>query len=137
MNQDRALVVGALLMGLAVALGAFGAHALKDTLVRLGTLDNWHTAVRYQAWHALALILLGVLTLDPARHDLGRRVGWMLPAGTLLFSGSLYGLALEPSATWMGPITPLGGALLIAAWLGFARLGARLVRPSAPTGTGS
>lgn len=117
-------------MGLAVALGAFGAHALKDTLLRLETLDLWHTAVRYQAWHALALILLGVLTKIPEPCTEGRTTGLLLFAGALFFAGSLYGLALEPSATWLGPVTPLGGLLLLAGWAGFARLGARLGKPN-------
>jgi len=123
MNATRAITTGALLMGLAVGLGAFGAHALKADLLRLDTLDLWHTAVRYQAWHALALILLGVLTSQPERNELGRLTGWLLFGGALLFAGSLYGLALDPSATWLGPITPLGGLLLLAGWVGFARLG--------------
>lgn len=123
MNANRALATGALSMALAVGLGAFGAHALKDKLLMLETLDLWHTAVRYQAWHALALLLLGVLTLEPQRRGAGRGVGWLLLFGSLCFSGSLYGLALEPSATWLGPVTPLGGLALLAGWLGFARMG--------------
>jgi uncharacterized membrane protein YgdD (TMEM256/DUF423 family) len=122
MNSHKALAVGALWMGVAVALGAFGAHALKDELQRTDHLETWHTAVRYQAWHALALVALGLMTSRPGTAGSGRWVGWMLLLGSLCFSGSLYGLSLEPSATWLGPVTPLGGMLLILAWLGFARV---------------
>jgi len=125
MNANRAIATGALLMALTVGLGAFGAHVLSPQLLQLDTLDIWHTAVRYQAWHALALILLGVLTSAPERRESGRVVGWLLFTGILCFSGSLYALALEPCATWLGPITPLGGLALMLAWLGFARIAAR------------
>jgi uncharacterized membrane protein YgdD (TMEM256/DUF423 family) len=122
MNQSRALLAGSVLMAIAVALGAFGAHGLKDKLVQLDTLETFHTAVRYQAWHALGLMLLGVLTVAPERAALGRRVGWLFVIGIACFSGSLYGLALEPSMKWLGPITPLGGGLFLAGWLGMARV---------------
>ena len=124
MNSRKALFAGALSMALAVALGAFGAHALKDTLESSGHLDTWHTAVRYQAWHALGLLALGLLTRGPSQAGQagGRLVGWAFLVGSLFFSGSLYALSLEPSATWLGPVTPLGGLLLILGWLGFAKL---------------
>jgi len=107
-------------MAITISLGAFGAHALKDRLALLENTDIFQTAVRYQAWQALGLILLGALTMAPARAKTGRVVGWLLLVGSLLFSGSLYLLALEPSAKWAGPITPLGGLLMILGWLSFA-----------------
>ena len=99
---------------MAVGLGAFGAHGLK---ARLSTemLAVWHTAVQYHAWHALGLLAIG---LSP---DTGwtRGAGLFLIAGTVLFSGSLYALALgAPRA--VGAVTPLGGAAFILGWLAFA-----------------
>lgn len=131
MNANKAIVAGAVSMAVAVGLGAFGAHGLEDQLLQSDSLETWHTAVRYQAWHGLALILLGQLSLVPERRNQGRFVGWLLLLGSLLFSGSLYVLALAPSATWLGPVTPLGGVLLLAGWLGYARLGLTLSNPDA------
>ena len=104
-----ALVAGAALAGLAVALGAFGAHALKAWLSPQA-LGWWETAVQYQMWHALGLILAGALP----RPRLGLPAA-LLGAGTLLFSGSLYLMALT-DLRWLGAVTPLGGAAMIAGW---------------------
>ena len=104
--------VGALLALSAVTLGAFGAHALKETLTAHNTIETWQTAVRYQMWHALALILLSLIS---ERQKLPTATGFCFAVGTLLFSGSLYGLALD-GPRWLGPITPLGGLCLIAGW---------------------
>ena len=103
------LLAGALLAATGVALGAFGAHALRDTLgpQRLGT---WNTAVSYQMWHAVALVALSASAVP--RLGLA---GGLLAAGTVLFSGSLYLLALT-GARWLGPITPVGGLLMIGGW---------------------
>lgn len=117
MNGHRAILLGALSMALTVGLGAFGAHGLEEHLARLETTRTFETAVRYQAWHALGLIALGLFTLDPARAHLARAAGWAFAIGTLCFSGSLYGLALEPSATWLGPVTPIGGVGFLIGWL--------------------
>ena len=104
---------GALLAGLAVAAGAFGAHALRDRL-SAPMLAVWETAARYQMYHALALLLLAMAA---GRESGGR---WTLPArlfvaGTILFSGSLYALALSGHG-WLGAVTPLGGLCWLAAW---------------------
>ena len=103
------LAAGALLAGLAVAFGAFGAHALRGTLgpVELGW---WQTAVQYQMWHALALVALGAAALPGTRLPAS-----LLGGGTLLFSGSLYAMALT-GERWLGAVTPAGGALMIAGW---------------------
>ncbi len=93
-----------------VALGAFGAHALKDTLESAGSLEHWRTAVFYQLIHAVAL-----LAWD-GRRDLPRAAGWCLVAGVILFSGSLYCLSLGILRPVMGPITPLGGVALLTGW---------------------
>jgi uncharacterized membrane protein YgdD (TMEM256/DUF423 family) len=112
MSGARWIALGALSMGVAVVLGAFGAHALNDRLVEAGQLETWHTAVRYQAWHALALLALGLMPAGVAP----RACGWAFLAGSVCFSGSLYGLALGAPGSVLGPITPLGGALWIVGW---------------------
>jgi len=108
---------GALFALSAVILGAFGAHALKDTLIAHDTVSTWETAVRYQMWHALALLLLSVMH---AQHPLPRSIGAFFIGGVLLFSGSLYPLALG-GPRWLGPITPIGGLCLIIGWALLAR----------------
>ena len=117
MSPLRWAGIGAVLAGLAVLAGAFGAHALR---ARLGEdpLAIWETAARYQMYHGLALLASGAL---PPLRDLrlvraGRR---LFLAGVLLFSGSLYALALFGVAA-LGAITPLGGAALLAGWGCFA-----------------
>lgn len=108
--QANILAAGALLAALGVALGAFGAHALRDTLdpVRLGW---WNTAVQWQMWHALALVAIAALPL------LGRDLpAILIGAGTLIFAGTLYIMALT-GLRWLGAVTPIGGLLMIAGWL--------------------
>lgn len=99
-------------MFLAVALGAFGAHGLKD---RLGPehLPTWNTAVHYHALHALALVVFGVWRQRTPGSSLA---GFAFLLGILCFSGSLYGLALGGPA-WLGPVTPFGGVAFLAGWL--------------------
>jgi uncharacterized membrane protein YgdD (TMEM256/DUF423 family) len=117
MSSQRWIALGALWMGLAVVLGAFGAHALNDRLVETGHLEDWHTAVRYQAWHALALVLVGAIYRD---RPFPASIGWLFLIGSLVFSGSIYGLCLDGPPPVLGPMTPLGGAMLIAGWAIFA-----------------
>ncbi len=107
-------VLASLTGGLAVVLGAFGAHALKDRL-EPAMLAAFNTAVHYQMLHATVVLVIVLLarTSDSPGFFLGA-AGSML-AGILLFSGSLYLLVLW-GWRWLGPITPLGGALLIAGW---------------------
>jgi len=110
-EMERSLVlVGATLAGLAVLLGAFGAHALKS---RIGAdaLGWWQTAVQYQMWHALAVLALG---LAGARW--ARPAGWLLAAGAMFFSLSLYALALG-APRWVGAATPIGGLAMICGWV--------------------
>ena len=98
----------------AVALGAFGAHALKARL-DAPLLAIFETGVRYQMTHALALLAVGwACTRWPG--SVLTASGWLFVAGTLLFSGSLYGLSLA-GVRWLGAITPLGGVAWLAAWL--------------------
>jgi uncharacterized membrane protein YgdD (TMEM256/DUF423 family) len=108
------LVLGALASMLAVMLGAFGAHALRAKLTP-DLLAIYQTAVQYHFWHALGLLLIGVLAIHmPASLTL-KWAGWVMLAGIALFSGSLYVLALT-GARWLGAITPFGGVAFIASW---------------------
>ncbi|MFO1306144.1 MAG: DUF423 domain-containing protein [Burkholderiales bacterium] len=114
MTARLALAAGSLAMLLAVGLGAFGAHALKARLSPEMSAV-WQTAVQYHAWHALGLFGLGLLMLHwPERLGLGL-AGWLLLAGIVLFSGSLYALALT-GVRGLGAITPIGGVAFLAGW---------------------
>ena len=105
-------LIGSILALGAVLFGAFGAHALKETLSAHDSIQTWETAVRYQMWHALALILLSMISL---KHPIPKMTGPSFVVGTLLISGSLYGLALD-GPKWLGPVTPLGGLCLTIGW---------------------
>jgi len=118
--------IGAFALALAVALGAFGAHGLKSHLDAY-LMSVWEKAVLYHFIHALGLLLVGLAARSGAlNHVTANRVGWLLLAGIVLFSGSLYTLALT-RMTMLGAVTPLGGIAFIAAWvwLGVALLRAR------------
>jgi uncharacterized membrane protein YgdD (TMEM256/DUF423 family) len=110
-------VLGALFAFVAVAGGAFGAHSLKAILAP-DLLAVFETGIRYQMYHALALLAVGW-----AAHQYPQASfhisGWLFVAGIVLFSGSLYVLALS-GVRWLGAITPLGGVLLLAGWAVFA-----------------
>lgn len=115
MSARVALTVASLLAFLAVLLGAFGAHSLRARLAP-DLQSVWQTAVQYHAWHALALFGVGLLMLHfPDRAGLAWS-GWLFVAGTLLFSGSLYALALT-GVRQFGAVTPIGGAAFLAGWL--------------------
>lgn len=107
------LLAGALLAALGVLLGAFGAHGLRAVLgpVELGW---WQTGVDYQMWHGIALVAIGAARVPGSRLSV-----WLLALGTLVFSGSLYLLALT-GLRWLGMVTPVGGVLMIAGWVCFA-----------------
>ena len=106
-----------LLLALATVLGAFGAHALKAQLAP-DRLQDYETAVRYQYFHALGLLGIG-LTLRFVDTGPVRRAALLVLVGVVLFSGSLYALTfVGPSFVW--PITPLGGLALIAGWISYA-----------------
>ena len=114
MTSERLFyALGSFLAGTAVAVGAFGAHALRGRLAP-ELLDAFSTGARYQMFHALALFAVawGVSRWPEARLSLG---GWMLVVGTMVFSGSLYLIALT-GARWLGATTPIGGLLLIGGW---------------------
>jgi uncharacterized membrane protein YgdD (TMEM256/DUF423 family) len=103
--------IAAALCFLAVALGAFGAHALRSTLEGRGMVDVWNKAVFYHFIHAIALLVLALY------GTINRGACLLLLVGILLFSGSLYMLALIPQARdWVGPVTPVGGLCFLAGW---------------------
>jgi uncharacterized membrane protein YgdD (TMEM256/DUF423 family) len=112
------MVSAGILGGTGVVLGAFGAHMMKGYLQAAGVADVWETAVRYQLVHAVALV--GIAGWMRGAGELGlRRAGWAVrlwTVGAVLFSGSLYLLAMG-GPRWLGPVTPAGGAALIAGWV--------------------
>ncbi|MEB3212771.1 MAG: DUF423 domain-containing protein [Leptolyngbyaceae bacterium] len=109
------LVLGAIAGGLAVALGAFASHALKSRLLER-SLAIFETGVRYQMYHALALLLVGMMLSLQAKPSLWLNLsGIGFLSGMLIFSGSLYALALF-GIKWMGAITPIGGVAFLFGW---------------------
>lgn len=106
------LTVGAILGGLSVVLGAFGAHALKEILSP-DRLVTFETAVRYQFYHALALLAVGQFAADNAWAG---RAGSLFTLGIAVFAGSLY-LLCATGITILGAITPFGGLAFIAGWV--------------------
>ena len=106
-----------------VAMGAFGAHALKETLTQRGTAAMWQTATIYQLFHAVAVLSLAasVSSSLPEQYRKASKhilAGKLMGTGNLLFSGSIYCLALGVGPTKvLGPITPIGGLLMIGGWV--------------------
>lgn len=131
----RWIAAGCAFGALTVGLGAFGAHALRARLEAADQLATWETAVHYQGLHALALVGYGLwraharascATAGACRTG-GPWAGVGFALGTLAFSGSLYGLALG-GPRMLGPVTPVGGLLLLLAWLAFALEALRFAR---------
>lgn len=118
MSMEKKIFLAASILGLiAVVLGAFAAHGLRDALVTT-SLENFQTGVRYQIYHAFFLFVIGMMPkLHPQQK---KRLFWLTLLGVLLFSGSIYLLAtnaLTPiDFSFFGPVTPIGGLLLICAW---------------------
>ena len=108
--------LAALLGALSVGIGAFAAHGLRKSLEAAGRFETFETAVRYQFFHTLALLGIGLLLL--ARPELRSlsTVAWLWLGGILVFSGSLYVLCLT-GITKLGAVTPIGGVLFIAGWI--------------------
>ncbi|MED5374125.1 MAG: DUF423 domain-containing protein [Myxococcota bacterium] len=115
----RTLRIGAILMALAVAAGAFGAHGLED-MVTPERLQTWNTGARYMVMHSLALCGIALLPRTP------RAVGALFLAGILLFSGSLFALVLLDMGV-LGAITPLGGLAFISGWIALAVQAPKLI----------
>lgn len=115
-DMNKIPFFAAILAFLGVALGAFGAHALKQTLAENGTTGTWETAVFYHLVHAAVAWIVAVC---PEKwRQTADRAGLCWVTGVIIFSGSLYLLALG-GPRWLGPVTPIGGLLLMAGW-GFA-----------------
>ena len=114
-------IIASVFAFLGIALGAFGAHALKEELQLHNSTDVWKTAVDYQMWHSLALLGCSFLT---AKRSFRIATNALFCTGIILFSGSLYGLALD-GPRWLGPVTPLGGLSFMGGWIalgiGFAQ----------------
>lgn len=110
------MISGAFLAMVSVVLGAFAAHGLKGQ-IEARLLDAFETAVQYQMYHALALLLIVVLhkTVPALSDTLLAWSAWFMLAGIVFFSGSLYALALT-QVKWFGPITPIGGLCFIIGW---------------------
>lgn len=113
MKQRSILLAAAILGFLSVAIGAFGAHALKATLVANGRLETFELATRYQFYHTLALLAVGLLS--EKIPGIGHSAIFFI-AGVILFSGSLYILSLSGVNLW-GAVTPLGGVSFLAGWM--------------------
>ncbi|MEQ8524141.1 DUF423 domain-containing protein [Gracilimonas sp.] len=114
-NPKIIIAIAAFLLAIAVAAGAFGAHALKSSLTP-ERLETWQTAVQYHAWHALGLMLIALIGTQ-----FQIVVTWpatLILAGILIFSGSLYVLCLS-GISWFGAITPIGGVAFITGWILF------------------
>lgn len=110
---------GAILGFLGVALGAFGAHALRATLELTKRTDTFETAVKYQFYHALALVAIGILLQLPATTAAGAKfygwAGYAYLVGVIIFSGSLYTICFT-GITKFGAVAPIGGLLMLAGW---------------------
>lgn len=109
------ILIGAVNAFLAVAFGAFGAHGLEGR-VEPKYLETWKTAVTYQMFHATGLFIIGILAGKLPASSLISWSGWLMLAGIILFSGSLYVLTLTKISV-LGAITPLGGVAFLAAWV--------------------
>lgn len=110
--------LGAINMAIAVMLGAFGAHGLKNK-VTTEQLAWWHTGVDYHIYHALALVMMGVLMAAQPQLAIPKGSAWAFQVGIIIFSGSLYAMTLG-APRWFGAITPIGGSALIVGWLWLA-----------------
>lgn len=114
MTNDMTIITAAIFGMLAVIFGAFGAHALKKILSK-EQLQSFEVGVKYQMYHAIVLLVLGF-----SAHSTGAAVYWCFTIGIILFSFSIYGLVLSDAKgkkmRFLGPITPIGGLLLVAGW---------------------
>ena len=129
MNAGFWLRIGAIWGFLAVSMGAFGAHGLSERFRALGEHSggltaarleaNFHTASQYHMYSALALLAVGILAATGRGGAALEVAGWSFLVGSLIFSGSLYVLAAS-GLRWLGAVTPIGGVIMIVAWLALA-----------------
>jgi uncharacterized membrane protein YgdD (TMEM256/DUF423 family) len=143
MSAGAWLRIGALAGFLSVAFGAFGAHGLKDRLrpslsdsneeaaMKLRRLENFETASRYNMYHALALVAVGLLALSGRPSPALSVAGWSFVLGTLVFSGTLYAYGLT-GLRWLGAITPFGGIGLLIGWLALAVAAGNALKSEVP-----
>ena len=121
MNMSKLfLLIGIASSGLSVIIGAFGAHGLSDLLTRTERTETFETAVKYQFYHSLGLILIGILFHLFSQPAI-KTSAYLMLIGMIIFSGSLYILCLTNVSKW-GAVTPVGGLILIIAW-GFLFMG--------------
>jgi uncharacterized membrane protein YgdD (TMEM256/DUF423 family) len=128
MNHRTTLLAAGLFGATGVAIGAFGAHGLHAFLLERGMSNAWETGVRYHLLHAVALLAVALWlrhTGPGSVHTCARWTARCWTVGVLLFSGSLYGIALG-GPRWLGPVTPVGGLALLAGW--FCLIAAALVK---------
>jgi len=108
-------LIGISLSALSVVVGAFGAHGLADLLTRTQRTDTFETAVKYQFYHALGIILIAILS-HLFQQAYIEKAAYLMLIGIIIFSGSLYILCLTNVSKW-GAVTPIGGLFLIVAWV--------------------
>jgi uncharacterized membrane protein YgdD (TMEM256/DUF423 family) len=116
MNAKQIIQTATIFGALAVGIGAFGAHGLKDILAETGRAETFETAVKYHFYHSLAIFLIGILALVKPEWKKLSTATILMIVGIFIFSGSLYILSLT-GITWLGAITPLGGVAFIAGWI--------------------
>jgi len=124
--SQKAIALGAVLMLLAVGIGAFGAHAFNQLLVNNGRTDIFDTASKYHFYHGLGLLVVGIILDRHKQLKYTNIIVNLLFYGVIIFSGSLYLLAIF-NITWMGAVTPIGGICLLFAW---GLLGVSLIKLS-------
>ncbi|MBC1762715.1 DUF423 domain-containing protein [Listeria welshimeri] len=110
--MKKTIIAGAVFAGLAVLLGAFGAHALKDVLGRYAS--TWETGVQYQMFHAVGILIIGLL-MEKQTSRLYNWAAILFLVGIVFFSGSLYVLSIS-KVTVLGAITPIGGVCFVVGW---------------------
>ena len=115
MNAKQIIQTSAIFGAIAVGIGAFGAHGLKDILAETGRLETFETAVKYHFYHSLAILMVGILSIIKPNWKQLSTAAILMSIGILIFSVSLYVLSLT-GITWLGAITPLGGVAFIAGW---------------------
>ena len=108
--------IAGVLGGMAVILGAFGAHGLESILESNGRTETFETAVKYHFYHSLAILAVGIWLRFEQQNKLLQRAGVLFTIGILIFSGTLYILSLT-GITWLGAITPIGGIFFIIGWV--------------------
>ncbi|MCX8490102.1 MAG: DUF423 domain-containing protein [Cyclobacteriaceae bacterium] len=114
LSQRQTLIFGSLLGGLAVALGAFGSHTFKSLLLENNRVDTYELATQYHFFHALTMLVIGVIMTQMKRKSINVSATFIF-IGTILFSGSLYVMALL-NTTKVAFVTPIGGLFLLTGW---------------------